>query len=643
MSILEVENLTYYYPDTIKAALQGVNLQVQEGEFLLITGGSGSGKSSLARALAGLIPDFYGGRIGGRVLYEKQDIKAIKSRDLARSIGMVFQDPEKQLVMTGMEAEIAFGLENLGLSQTEMFRRVAEVMSFFDITSRPGRSSTQISGGQKQKLALASVMAMQPRVLILDEPTSQLDPLAAEELFNLIKRLNEELNITIILIEQRLERCFHLADRVAVMEEGRLLKIGSAADIAAWEVEQALPFVPIVAGYLARIATHNVPLTIKAGRDFLQNHYWQSYSKPAITSLDLSISKSSQDAAGPAIGSNDMLQMKASTDDRRRSLRVGESLVEDLTVGEAKQPVNMIHPRQQKQVQNKSTRLDRLKAKLQPAFFLRSGETGKQPDKNPLIDIKKLWFAYPDGQEALRGIDLSITAGECLAILGNNGSGKTTLLKQIAGIMKPGRGIVKLVGLETDAHSSQELAGMIGYLSQNPNDHLFNDTVEEELKFTQTNLGRNNPVLIMQLLEKLELVSYRHSNPRDLSSGERQRAALASVLAGNPRILLLDEPTRGIDYGLKAKLGSLLQDLVKSGVTVILVTHDVDFVAEYADRVVMIFDGRISCDGSKQTVLGSSMFYAPQMRKLFKGINDEIFNINDAVEWTCSMDEKNNK
>eukprot|EP00825_Cyclidium_porcatum_P013183 TRINITY_DN16935_c0_g1_i3.p1 TRINITY_DN16935_c0_g1~~TRINITY_DN16935_c0_g1_i3.p1 ORF type:complete len:479 (-),score=3.68 TRINITY_DN16935_c0_g1_i3:208-1644(-) len=460
---------------------------------------------------------------------------------------MVFQDPEHQLVMTGVEAEIAFGLENLGLSQAEMFRRTAEVMSFFDLTSLRGELTAKLSGGQKQRLALAAVMAMQPRVLILDEPTSQLDPLAAEEVFNLVKRLNEELNITVILIEQRLERCFHLADRVAVMEAGRIVKLGAAAETAAWEVQNKFPYVPIVAGYFAGIASPDVPLTIKAGRKLLQERYIKSNL-----------------AAAPI--------------------------------------------------------------KLQSR-----GDKAEQAD-SLLVDIKKLWFTYPNGREALRGIDLSIAAGEALAIVGENGSGKTTLLKQLAGIIKPGRGKLKLAGIDTSRSAPQELARMVGYLSQNPDDHLFHDSVEEELRFTQTNLGKINPALIAQLLDKLELSRYRHSNPRDLSSGERQRAALASVLAASPKLLLLDEPTRGIDYGLKAKLGRLLQELAANGVAVILVTHDVDFAAEYADRLVMMFDGRISCDGPKARVLADSMFYAPQIRKLFSGIDDEIFTVHDAVE-----------
>ncbi len=594
MSIFKIENLTYYYPEAKYAALQEVNLQVQAGEFLLLTGGSGCGKSSLARALAGLIPDFYGGRIGGRVIYQEQDIRNIKARDLARNIGMVFQDPERQLVMTSVEAEIAFGLENLGLSQSEMLRRIAEVMSFFDLTALQGESTSKLSGGQKQKLALASVMAMQPQVLILDEPTSQMDPLAVEEILNLVKRLNEELNITIILIEQRLERCFHLADRVAVLEAGRIVKLGTPAETAAWEVQNHFPFVPIAAGFFARIAAPDVPLTIKAGRRLLQDHYLQQPGDTMpvpLTPTPLSMT---------------------------RPERMPDRMQPD-------------HPNA---TQTSGPRMQVFKSRWGISRRKPSQDDGLEQDAGSLVEINKLWFTYPNGREALRSIDLSVTAGEFLAIIGENGSGKTTLLKQLSGIIKPGRGKVKLAGMDTTRSSPQEIARMVGYLSQNPDDHLFHDTVEEELRFTQTNLGKINPAIITQLLDKLDLAQHRQKNPRDLSSGERQRVALASVLASNPRLLLLDEPTRGIDYGLKAKLGSLLQALVKNRVTVILVTHDIDFAAEYAARMVMMFDGIISADGSKQEVLGQSMFYTPQIRKLFSGIDDQVFTMQEAVEWT---------
>lgn len=548
MSVFKVQNLTYYYPESERPALLDIDLTVFEGEFLLVSGGSGSGKSSLARALVGLIPDFYGGRIGGKVFFKGRDIRALDRRNLAREVGIVFQDPEKQLVMTGVEAEVAFGLENLGLSRLEMFRRVAEVMSFLGLSSLKKEFTASLSGGQKQKLALASVLAMQPRVLILDEPTSQLDPAAAEEILNLVKRLNEEMNLTIVLIEQRLERCFHLADRVAVMEGGQIVREGPPGEVAAWQVKKGLPFVPPVAALFAHLDFPAIPLTVKEGRKLLKKYFF-------------------------------------SPEDRGLAPHSGRQ----------KEP---------------------------------EGATGGKP----VVEVKNLWFTYPNGREALRGINLTVNAGEFVAVLGENAAGKTTLLKHLAGLLKPGRGKVLIMGNDTGRTAPRQLAGLVGYLSQNPNDYLFQDTVEEELKFTLANLGLPDGGRVERLLEKLGLARCRHVNPRDLSSGERQRVALASVLVACPKLLVLDEPTRGIDYRLKAGLGKLLQEITLEGVAVVLVTHDVEFAAEYAGRVVMLFDGQVACEGPKHAVLASSMFYAPQICRLFRDIDTHVLTLQEAVE-----------
>ncbi len=557
LSLFKIEDLTYYYPDTSRPALKNINLGIKEGEFLLVAGGSGSGKSSLARVLAGLIPDFYGGRFGGKVLFKGVGLHEIDRRILAREVGIVFQDPERQLVMTSVEAEVVFGLENMGLRQGEMLRRMAEVMSFLNLTSIRGEFTANLSGGQKQKVAIASVLAMQPRVLILDEPTSQLDPGAAEEILNLVKRLNEEMGYTIILIEQRLERCFHLADRLLVMDQGQVLKDGPPQEVARWEVENSLPFVPPVARFFALCGAPSVPLNIKEGRMVLKEYF--PISPPF-----------------------------SSTPEEQGPLKY-------------------------------------------PRLFHR-----KNPQQalgnHKAIEIKNLWFAYPDGKEALRGIDCTLEKGEFVAILGENAAGKSTLLKQMVGLLKPGRGSVVVMGKDTGKFPVSQLVREIGYLSQNPNDYLFCDTVEEELQFTLRNLKLEDDGVINFILNKLGIYELRQINPRDLSAGERQRVALASVLVARPGILVLDEPTRGIDYCLKNDLGSLLSDLVSDGTTVIVVTHDVEFATEYAQRAVMMFNGRIVSDGPKHEVLGSSMFYSPQMTRLFRGFSDGVLTIKEAVE-----------
>lgn len=548
MLLFKVENLIYFYPDREQPALEGINLEIGEGEFILVAGESGSGKSSLARVLAGLLPDFYGGRFGGRVFFKGQEMRKIDRRRLAREVGMVFQDPEKQLVMTSIEAEIAFGLENLGLSRQEMFRRVAEVISFLGLSAWKKEFTANLSGGQKQKIALAAVLAMQPRVLILDEPTSQLDPVAAEDLLNLVKRFNEEMGFTIILIEQRLERCFHLADRVILMEQGRVVRDGTPAEIARWAAKGPFQFIPPVARFFTTLGFSSIPVTVKEGR---------------------------------------------------RQLRQCLALQEEGDAG--------------------TFSLEVIK------------QDKKVPAREAVIEIRNLWFTYPNGREVLQDIKCKIEAGELVAILGENGGGKSTLLKNIVGLLKPGRGKVTLSGNSPGKNGGLPPGRLVAYLSQNPNDYLFQDTVEEELLFTLKNFGLTDDGIIDELLERLHINCYRRINPRDLSSGERQRVALASVLVTRPKIIVLDEPTRGIDYRLKAELGSFLAEQAREGASIILVTHDVEFAAEYATRVIMMFSGRIACDGAKQEVFGKSVFYSTQIGKLCRGFDNSILTVNEAI------------
>ncbi|MDH7480047.1 MAG: ABC transporter ATP-binding protein, partial [Syntrophomonadaceae bacterium] len=267
MALYKIKDLTYYYPHSAHPALNRVSLNLEEGEFVLLLGSSGGGKSSLLRLLGGLIPDFYGGRIAGDALFRGRKLSEWTKPALVQEVGFVFQDPEKQLILRNVEREIAFGLENLGITRIEMRRRVAEVMDFFGLDELSRKESTQeLSGGEKQKLTLAAVLAMQPRVLLLDEPTSQLDPAAAEEILNLVKRLNEEMGITVVLVEQRLERCYHLADRVVLMDGGNIAADGDPQKIISWQAERLSPLMPPVARFFAHLGQPEIPLTVKQGQ-----------------------------------------------------------------------------------------------------------------------------------------------------------------------------------------------------------------------------------------------------------------------------------------------------------------------------------------------------------------------------------------
>ncbi|HIE11986.1 MAG TPA: ABC transporter ATP-binding protein, partial [Desulfotomaculum sp.] len=495
----------------------------------------------------GLIPEFYGGRFSGRVLFQGRDLREVGRRVLGSQIGIVFQDPERQLVATSVEAEVAFGLESMGLAQAEMLRRLAEVFGFFGLRAVKDRFTATLSGGEKQKVALAAVLALSPRVLILDEPTSQLDPAAAEEILNLVRRLNHDSGHTVILIEQRLERCFHLADRLLVTAGGEIIRDGPVEAVARWQVENSFPFVPPVAKFFAALGFRSVPVTVKEGRRVLRRHF---------EGLGLTFLRNASAAQvfGPPGG------------------------------------------------------------------------------KAPLVEANDVWFTYPDGAEALRGVTCRIEAGEFVVVMGENAAGKSTLLKLMVGLLKPGRGRVTLCGKDTRTAPIKELARHAGYLAQDPNDYLFCDTVEEELLFTRRNLGLKEHWAAGSVLERLGLAGYRHVNPRDLSSGERQRVALAAVLAAEPEVVVLDEPTRGIDCRLKEELGVLLAGLAATGKAVVVVTHDVEFAVAYAERVILLFDGRVVADGPKHEVLGNSLAYAPQMGRLFAGFAADVLTVEEGLE-----------
>lgn len=547
MPVIAIQNLTYYYPDTSVPALDRINLDIKAGELVLLLGGSGSGKSSLIRAIAGLIPEYYGGTYQGKVLINRQEIQHNKRRDLAQQVGLVFQDPESQMVMTNVEQEIVFGMENLGLPNQLMKRRVMEVTSALSISSYLHSSISELSGGQKQKVALASVLAMQPGILMLDEPTSQLDPVAGEEILTMVRRLNEDNGITVILAEQRLERCFHIADRILIMEQGRIVHdLRNQSALSVLPAKKDISCVPPLAQMFIQAECPQIPATVKQGRDILRSY-----------------------------------------------------LTEDAV--------------------SRSALADK-------AFRRR-----KDPDQHKeILNIRNLWFSYHNGQEVLKNISFSMKAGEFVVLMGSNGTGKTTLLKQINSLLKPDRGQITVLGLDSRSRTVEDLACDIGYLSQNPSDYLFLPTVQEELSFTLHNLGLNDDGISRSILQRLHLSQCAAVNPRDLSTGQRQRVALASVLVSRPHLLLLDEPTRGLDYVLKKELGKILKELQAEGTAILVVTHDVEFAAEFADEIALMDQGSIIARGDKYAMLSNSTFYSPQISKLFNGIVDGVVTIEQG-------------
>lgn len=552
--MIRIRDLTFHYGDASKPALQDVNLEVEDGEFVLVTGPSGCGKSSLCRCLNGLIPHFYGGKIAGGLEVQGLDVMKHTTKELATRVGMVFQDPENQLVAMDVEREIAFGLENLAFPKGVIAKRMEESLDTLGISGLRYRQVHELSGGEKQKVIIASVLALHPDILVLDEPTSELDPKSAEEVLSVVQRLNDELGITVILVEHRLDRVVHLVDRMIVLDEGRIVADGNPrAVLSDGDIASLGAGVPPIVRIVQRLRGNGVnvdgiPLTVKEGRSMLKEVFREA-------------------------GGRELSQVESAH--------------------------------------------------------------GK-----PVIEIDKLWHIYPEGPTALKNVSLKICQGEFVAIMGRNASGKTTLVKHINGLLKPTKGKVRVTGIDTQRATIAELARKVGFIFQNPNDHIFADTVEEEIVYILKNLrfdGAEIAVRVDETLEMFGLKEYRKQYPRSLSGGERQRVAVASVLVARPEVLILDEPTRGMEYRLKSELMRFLDGYSEKGNTVVLVTHDVETVAEYADRVILLSEGRVVVDGNKRDVLSRALFFSPQINRLVQaferyGVPNNILTVDEALD-----------
>ena len=553
--MIKIRDLTFYYGDASRPALQDVNLDIEDGEFVLVTGPSGCGKTSLCRCLNGLIPHFYGGEIAGGLEVQGLDVMRHTTRELATRVGMVFQDPENQLVSMDVQREVAFGLENLAFPRDVMAKRVEESLDTLEISGLRHRQVHELSGGEKQKVVISSVLALHPDILVLDEPTSELDPKGAEDVLSIVRRLNDELGITVILVEHRLDRVVHLVDRMIVMDKGKIIADGNPrAVLSNGDITSIGAGVPPIVRIVQRLRDNgvnvdNIPLTVKEGR----------------------------------------------------------AMLKDIFMG----------------------------ARGSTLSHTESADNGR-----PVIEIDKLWHAYPEGITALKNVNLRICEGEFVAVMGRNASGKTTLVKHINGLLKPTKGKVIVSGIDTRRATIAQLSRKVGFIFQNPNDHIFADTVEEEIAFILKNLGFDSGEIaarIDEMLEMFALKEFRKQYPRSLSGGERQRVAMASVLVARPRVLILDEPTRGMDYRLKSELMRFLNGYREKGNTVVLVTHDVETVAEHADRVVLLSEGGVVVDGNKRDVLSRALFFSPQINRLVQafekyGVPNNILTVDEALD-----------
>lgn len=528
--MIELSDVSYTYPGAPRPTLAGLSLRIPDGEFLLVCGPSGAGKSTFLRLLNGLVPHFHGGRFGGRVRVWGRDTLEHQPRDMADLVGFVFQDPEAQLVVDVVEDEIVFGMENLGLSQTVMRRRVEELLDQLSIAHLRRQRVSALSGGERQRVAIAAALATQPRALVLDEPTSQLDPHGAEEVLTALQKLNADLGITVVLCEHRLERVVQYADRVLYFPGDGEAGAGGVLLGPVRELLGQIPLVPPLQALARARGWEPLPLTIKEGRAFAM-------------------------PAGPPLS-------------HRPTPNVSRPAP--------------IRP--------------------EPLAFSLQGVT----------------LRYGE-HEALYRVSLAARPGELLALMGRNGSGKSSLLKTLIGLARPQEGRVELMGRDIARLATEELARDVGYVPQDPRSILFHDTLRDELEFTLRARGGARPGAIEATLAELGIAHLAERYPRDLSGGEAQRAALAAVLVGGPQILLLDEPTRGLDYAAKSDLARLLRDLCAGGRAVIMATHDVELAAACADRVALLGDGELVVEGPAAEVLGDSLTLSPQIAKLFPG------------------------
>lgn len=542
MAHFHIQDLTFTYPGASRPTLNGVNLTIEKGEYVVLCGKSGSGKTSLLRHLKSVLTP-YGSR-SGQVLFDGTPLRQVSQYDQSRKIGFVMQNPDEQLVTDKVWHELAFGLENLGVDQKTIRLRVAEMASYFGLQDWFSREVSTLSGGQKQLLNLASIMAMQPQVLILDEPTSQLDPIAASDFLNTVRKINIELGTTILITEHRLEDIYHSADRVVVMEEGRVIASNGPRQVGSllWQQNSpmfaALP-TPTRVFYQSG-AEGACPLTVREGRSWLTKTF------------------------------------------ENRNLTV-----------------------------------------LEPDMEPEAPKT-----RENALRIQEGWFRYEkQGQDVLRGVNLEVPKGCIFAIVGGNGAGKSTTLKTICGICKPYRGKVEIFGKPIKSYGASLYRGCVAMLPQDPKSLFVGKTLREDLREMCREEGP-----IQAVSETCEITHLLDSHPYDLSGGEQQRAALAKVLLTNPKLLLLDEPTKGLDSFFKGKFAQILKKLKAEGITIILVSHDVEFCAEYADLVGMFFDGQIVTIDTPHRFFGQNSFYTTAANRMSRCVFQNAVTAEDVSE-----------
>ena len=541
MEQLEIRNLSFSYPDAVRETIADVSFSISKGEYVLLCGNSGCGKTTLLRHLKSVLTPT--GSRRGEILYNGVPLEQVDGARQASAIGYVMQNPDDQIVTDKVWHELAFGLENLGVSRETIGLRVAEMASFFGIQSWYHRDISQLSGGQKQLLNLASIMAMQPEILILDEPTAQLDPIAASDFLNTLKKINQELGITVLITEHRAEDIFPVADRVLVMERGHLAANAGPREIGHSLFDARSPLFPMLPAPMRSFyqcgGTGTAPLTVREGRNWLTDVFGEK--KPAVRTLP---------------------------------------------------PLPEL------------------------------------PKTEPALHIENVWLRYEkQSPDVLKGLTMTVPSGCLYTIVGGNGVGKSTTLRTICGASKPYRGKIQVFGKETKKYPRGELfRNCLSMLPQDPTNLFVKQNVREELE--EMNPDKQAQIHAAELCEITHLLD---AHPYDLSGGEQQRVALAKVLLTNPRLLLLDEPTKGLDCGFKARFARTLKRLTGEGMTIVMVSHDIEFCAEHADIAAMFFDGQIIASGRPREFFGSNSFYTTSSNRMSRCIFENAVTAEDVT------------
>ncbi|RLG31535.1 ABC transporter ATP-binding protein [Methanosarcinales archaeon] len=528
--MIDIQNVSYTYPNMSEPTLRGIDLHINDGEFVLLLGASGSGKSTLIQCLNGLVPKIAGGNLKGEIVINGKDVRNYKVHQMASDVGIIFQNPDTQLFSLTVGKDIAFGPENLGMPKEEILGRIDRAMHTIGMGDMRDRFVFTLSGGEKQRVAIAGTLAMEPHVMVLDEPTSDLDPVGTGEVLSLVRKLNQEKNMTIILIEHKIDEVVHLADRVVVMDQGKII-MDDTPDIIFGDGHDQLKSIGIALPQLSEISH-----AMKNGSGDFEGDL------PTDSSYNTMLARLCQ-------------------------------LLRD-------KPANI-------------------------ARFRVAHTPPTRTAPKPKIEIKNLRHTFEDGKVALDGINLMIPEGDFVALIGHNGAGKTTLINHLIGFLKPDNGTIFIDGNDISGMRVATLAQSVGYLFQNPDNQIFTDSVTKELKFGLENIKLRDTLIeerVNRAISMMELGEFRDRHPHSLSRGQRQRLAVASILVMEPDIIVLDEPTTGQDWGHVNKFLQQIRHLNELGKTIILVTHDMNLVAGYARRTVVMDHGTIVLDGDTRHV-----------------------------------------